>query len=180
MKNNLLIKSFVLFFFFIILSIKIGAEPNKCVEECSPECDKKCLSDVRMSILGVWYNKEKDAKINLHLCKENSKNLCGTITWILEPFFTSKDSPPAVPGQPRTDVYNPDESKRKIPNLGLTIIKSMAWVPEKKHWTGGDVYDPKNGKTYGGALSLVNTHKLKLRGHLKCCRLLGRTDYWTR
>ncbi len=46
-------------------------------------------------------------------------------------------------------------------------------------WKDGSVYDPKNGKTYRGKITLVSPNKLNLRGFVGIT-LFGRTTTWTR
>jgi uncharacterized protein (DUF2147 family) len=46
-------------------------------------------------------------------------------------------------------------------------------------WENGTVYDPKNGRTYSGRMTLVSPTQLNLRGFIGIS-LIGRTVIWTR
>jgi len=125
-------------------------------------------------ILGNWYNQEKDARIEIIKC---GVNYCGKIVWLKDPNYPegSKDG---VPGTPKVDHHNPDISRRKDPVLGLQIVNDMRYDGGDL-WTGGTVYDPKNGKTYKGKMTLVAPAQLDLRGYIGIS-LIGRTTSWTR
>ena len=125
-------------------------------------------------ILGTWYNQEKDAQIEIFRCGDR---YCGKIVWLRDPNYPegSKDG---VPGTPKLDHHNPDPARVKDPVLGLQIVNAMRYDNDGR-WTGGTVYDPKNGKTYKGKLTLVSPAQLDLRGYIGIS-LIGRTTTWTR
>ena len=82
------------------------------------------------------------------------------------------------PRNAETHHNNPDLNLRKKPVLGLEIVKGFAYAGDSK-WVDGKVYDPKNGKTYSGKMTLVSPNQLNLRGFIGIS-LLGRTTTWTR
>ncbi|MCK9418022.1 MAG: DUF2147 domain-containing protein [Nitrospirae bacterium] len=125
-------------------------------------------------ILGVWNNQEKSAKIELFKCGDK---YCGKLVELTEPNYP-EGSREGVPGTPKLDNNNPDPNLRKTPRLGLAILRDFAHAGENK-WAGGKVYDPKNGKTYSGKMTLVTPGQLEMRGFLGIS-LLGRTATWTR
>jgi uncharacterized protein (DUF2147 family) len=125
-------------------------------------------------ILGVWNNEEKDAKIEIFKC---SGKYCGKIVFAKEPNYPA-GSKEGVPGTPRLDHNNPDAAKRSTLILGLLIVKDFIFDGEEA-WKGGTVYDPKNGKTYRGKITLVSPDKLNLRGFVGI-PLFGRTTTWTK
>jgi uncharacterized protein (DUF2147 family) len=125
-------------------------------------------------ILGVWYNGEKDAQIELYKC---GAKYCGKIIWLKEPNYPegSKDG---TPGTPKLNHNNPDAARKKDPIIGLNIVSDFSF-DEENRWSGGTVYDPKNGKTYKGKMTLVSPQRLDLRGYIGIS-LIGRTTSWTR
>jgi uncharacterized protein (DUF2147 family) len=125
-------------------------------------------------ILGVWFNSEKDAQIEIAKCGEK---YCGTVVWLKDPNYPegSKDG---IPGTPKIDHHNPDPSLRKTPIIGLRIVHDFSYAGENL-WKDGKVYDPKNGKTYKGKMTLVSPTQLDLRGYIGIS-LIGRTATWTR
>jgi uncharacterized protein (DUF2147 family) len=71
----------------------------------------------------------------------------------------------------------PGELKGR-PVVGLTILKGLR--REGESWTGGDVLDPNNGKTYKAQLRLADGgQRLQLRGYVGT-PALGRTQTWQR
>jgi uncharacterized protein (DUF2147 family) len=124
-------------------------------------------------ILGVWNNEEKDGKIEIFKC--NGK-YCGKIVFAKEPNYPAS-SKEGKPGTPRLDNNNPDIAKRFTSIIGLQIVNNFVFA--ENVWIDGTVYDPKNGKTYRGKITLVSPSKLDLRGFVGI-PLFGRTTTWTR
>lgn len=119
-------------------------------------------------IVGTWLNQEATGKITLY--KENGKYF-GKLVWLREP----NDK---VTGLPRTDIENPDEKLKKRPLIGLVNMKDFSF-DGKEEWSGGTIYDPKNGKTYKCYIQFESPSKLKVRGYVGVS-LLGRNTYWTK
>jgi uncharacterized protein (DUF2147 family) len=132
-----------------------------------------CLA-ADQDIRGVWLNQEQDAKIEIFQCGDK---YCGKIVWLKDPLYPpgSKDG---TPGTPKVDYKNPDPALRKTPTLGLQIMRDFTFAGNNQ-WKDGKVYDPKNGKTYSGKITLVSPTQLDLRGFIGVS-LLGRTAKWTR
>ncbi len=125
-------------------------------------------------ILGVWNNEGKDAKIEIFKC---GGKYCGKIIALREPNYTP-DFNYGVIGTPKLDHNNPDTAKRSVPIMGLQIVNKFTFAGGNV-WKDGTVYDPKNGKTYSGRLTLVSPIRLDLRGFV-VIPLFGRTTTWTR
>jgi uncharacterized protein (DUF2147 family) len=51
-------------------------------------------------------------------------------------------------------------------------------LADSSHADGGQLYDPKSGKTYSGSMA-SDGDSLKLRGYVGI-KLFGRTEVWTR
>lgn len=117
----------------------------------------------------VWFNQEKTSKIQVYLAKDGK--YYGKIVWLDEP--NEKD------GKPKVDKENPESSLKEKPLNGLLILKGFSIdANDKNLYTGGTVYDPKNGKTYCGKLTFKGT-VLDLRGFICSMSFLGRTSSWT-
>jgi uncharacterized protein (DUF2147 family) len=125
-------------------------------------------------ILGVWLNQEKDAKIDVFKC---ANKYCGKIVYLNEPNYP-KGSKDGVSGTPKLDHNNSNPAKRKAPVIGLQIVHDFSCAGDNT-WTDGKVYDPKNGKTYSGKMTLVSPSQLNLRGFIGFS-FIGRTTTWTR
>ena len=125
-------------------------------------------------ILGIWYNQDKDAQIELYKC---ALKYCGKIVWLKTPDYP-EGSADGTPGTPKLDHNNPDTVRKKDPIIGLNIVRDFSF-DEENRWAGGTVYDPKNGKTYSGKMTLVSPQRLDLRGYIGIS-LIGRTTSWSR
>ena len=92
----------------------------------------------------------------------------GKIVWLKEPNNAQ--------GKPRTDINNPKKERQNDALMGLQLLKNFE--KDGAHgYSGGTIYDPKNGKTYSCKMTL-NGDKLDVRGYVGIS-LLGRTTTWT-
>ena len=72
--------------------------------------------------------------------------------------------------------HNQDESLRSRPTLGIELLTGFS-AADGTEWTGGDIYNPENGKTYRSELELEEANILKVRG---CVFIFCETQTWTR
>lgn len=145
-------KSMILAFAFILLNIlNVSAQTHK--------------SD---DIVGTWLNQEATGKVQIY--KEGDKYF-GKLVWLRTPL----DS---VTHQPRTDKENPDPALKSTPLIGLVNLKNFTFNG-KDEWSGGTIYDPKNGKTYKCYIQFESANRLKIRGYVGVS-LLGRNTFWTK
>jgi uncharacterized protein (DUF2147 family) len=119
-------------------------------------------------VVGTWLNEEKTGKVQIF---KVSGSYYGKITWLRDPNDVAT-------GKPRTDIENPDASKRNIPLIGLVNLKGFVF-DGKDEWKDGTIYDPKNGKTYSCFMKFENPNLLKIRGYIGIS-VLGRNTMWTR
>ena len=119
------------------------------------------------TISGDWYNQEKDAVIQI---SEVNNAFQGKVIWMEEP--NNKD------GSPKRDKLNPDESLRSQTRIGKVIMTGFVF-DENNIWDGGEIYDPKSGKTYNGTITLTSKNRLDLRGYVGL-PIFGKTSSWTR
>ena len=119
------------------------------------------------TISGDWYNQEKDAVIQI---SEVNNAFQGKVIWMEEP--NNKD------GSPKRDKLNPDESLRSQTRIGKVIMTGFVF-DENNIWDGGEIYDPKSGKTYKGTITLTSKNRLDLRGYVGL-PIFGKTSSWTR
>jgi uncharacterized protein (DUF2147 family) len=70
--------------------------------------------------------------------------------------------------------------KANKPLVGMVILWGVTRAENNKSWGGGEILDPKKGKTYSVKLSLQdNGNELKVRGFVGT-PFLGRTQVWRR
>ncbi len=116
------------------------------------------------AILGVWLNAEQDGYIKIY---KKAKTFEGIVVGGVNPDDAN-----------RVDINNPEPDRRNQSLLGLIILRGFNFNGVNR-WTGGQLYDPNNGKTYQGSLELIDDDKLALRGYVGI-PLFGRTENWTR
>jgi len=119
--------------------------------------------------VGLWKTIDDDGKTEKSLVRigESDGVLSGKIEKIFDP--AKQDS--------KCDKCS-DERKDK-PVLGMVILRGLKQDPDDKEiWSGGDVLDPDNGKTYRARLKPLDGGKqLQLRGYLGP---FYRTQVWQR
>jgi len=119
------------------------------------------------SPIGRWYAEGGAAQVDVSDC---GGDLCGQVTWLRAPFDEH--------GCELRDRYNPDPALRARPVVGLPILSGLAPAADQV-WSGGSVYDPASGRTYRCTLTLLDEHRLELRGYVGV-PLFGRTTTWIR
>lgn len=118
------------------------------------------------AILGTWSN--PNGQDHILIFKRGDK-FFGKLDWIK---FPNDER-----GKPKTDKNNPDPALRSRPDLGLELLKDFTYDGDNVY-SGGTVYDPKNGKTYSCKMTLEG-NSLKIRGYVGIS-LLGRSVIFTR
>ena len=106
---------------------------------------------------GNWLVADKTAIIRIAPC---GSAYCGTIAWTSEP---------------GVDEHNPDPSKRNHPIVGTQILLGMKAAGSDR-WSG-QIYNPDNGKTYSGHITLTGPNQLKVEG---CLLFFCSGESWTR
>jgi uncharacterized protein (DUF2147 family) len=118
------------------------------------------------AILGSWANSNGQDHILIY---KRGDKFFGKLDWIK---FPNDEN-----GKPKTDKNNPDPALRSRPDLGLELLKDFTFDGDNVY-SGGTVYDPKNGKTYNCKMTLEGD-KLTIRGFIGIS-LFGRSVTWTR
>jgi uncharacterized protein (DUF2147 family) len=121
----------------------------------------------RDPICATWLNQEGDAKLEIY---QKGDAFEAKIIWLKEP---NRD------GKPKVDQNNPDRALRQRPTLGLVILHDLRKSGTPDLYTGGRIYDPKNGKSYDCRATLQG-QTLALRGFVLGLPFLGRTATWTK
>jgi uncharacterized protein (DUF2147 family) len=113
------------------------------------------------AVTGIWAVAEKNAHIEIY---REGDAYYGRICWI-------RDDGRSSEGAPReSDMF-------EVPKVGLVIVRGFRF--DGKEWTGGTLYNPTDGKSYRGVISLSDNGELHVRGFL-WIRLLGKTTVWNR
>ncbi len=116
------------------------------------------------AVVGKWLS--ENGRLIVEIYKSGDKYY-GKINWL---YIQADDN-----GKPRTDIENPDASKRNVPLMGLVVLKHLEF--KEGFWQNGTVYNCQNGKTYDCDMWLDGKNKLVLRGYWS---FVYHTEYWTR
>ena len=126
-----------------------------------------CQFSFSQTIFGRWITIDDETgnkKGIVEIFEENGK-VYGKIIEILEPEHRKRKCN-------KCEGVNKDK-----PILGLTIIKGL--TKKGDSYDGGEITDPKNGKTYRCKITLDGKDKLIVRGYLGIS-LFGRSQVWIR
>ena len=119
-------------------------------------------------IIGTWLTKSTSNKVTIF---KTGSLFYGKISWLKN----INDET----GKPKVDENNPDANLRTRHILGLLLLKGFEYNEKNNEWVNGEIYDPKNGKTYSCIMKLNDHHTLEVRGFIGIS-LIGRTEVWTR
>ena len=117
------------------------------------------------SAQGVWMTEGGKSHVRI---QRRGDGLRGEIVWLKEP----RDDD----GSEKRDIHNRDESLRDRPILGLPLLTGFSGRGGGE-WTGGEIYNPEDGKTYRSRLKLADPATLKVSG---CVLFFCKTQTWTR
>jgi len=118
-------------------------------------------------IVGTWTNSDKVMKVKI---EKIGSHYFGKLVWL--------EKPNEPDGSPKLDKHNPDPDLRKVPFIGLRVMRDMKYRGNGV-WSGGTLYDPEKGKTYGCKITLVSMDQANIRGYIGVS-LLGKTEKFTR
>jgi len=109
------------------------------------------------SIAGRWITETRHGIVEITPC---GASICGRLI----------DSD-TIRGDPRSrDVNNKDPAQRQRPLKGLMMLQgfhadgSRGAKSLAKSWVSGSVYNPDDGGTYHGTITVVDARTLKVRG----------------
>ena len=114
-------------------------------------------------IRGVWLSPSRSAHVQIDRCGET---VCGKVISASKP----KTNPDFL------DVNNKSPSKRNRRLIGAILLEGFSGGPTQ--WSGGRVYNPGDGNTYRGSITLLDQDHLRLTG----CAIwvLCKSQIWTR
>ena len=124
---------------------------------------------------GTWLTPDQ-AEMTIEECEQG---LCGTLSKIVITQAHVQQygvDASAIDIESITDVMNKDPAMRERPMLGLQILTLKA-TDNPWHFTG-DIYNPQDGNTYSGEISVKDADSIILKG----CALyvLCQEQVWTR
>lgn len=112
---------------------------------------------------GLWQTPTNGGQVRIERC---GQALCGTLV-------TSSHIRADADAR---DEHNKDAAQRNRPLRGLRMLSGFTGGPTE--WRGGSVYNPEDGGTYRGTITLTNDNTLRLRGCIVAP--LCKTQTWTR
>jgi uncharacterized protein (DUF2147 family) len=116
--------------------------------------------------LGTWLTEDEDAALTIADC---GGRLCGRIIWL--------ESATDGGGALRLDGNNPDPRKQARRVCGLVVMSGFE--PSGPGTWDGQVYNPQDGKTYSGNITVLSDEALKVRAYIGL-PIFGRSQTWTR
>ena len=97
------------------------------------------------AVFGFWRTEAGTSIVEIADCGNGSP--CATVRW-LDPDEVTVSN----------DANNPDPELAKRPLLGMSLMSGFE--RGRRNWTGGEIYDPETGKTYGSKLRRLGDGRL--------------------
>ena len=121
------------------------------------------------AIVGTWLTEDGDSKVQVVASRaaDDSAIYSGTVSWLKDP---------TVDGQPVHDASNDDVALRSRPIMGLEILSGFRFTGPAT-WTGGQLYAPRNGRSFPAVLTLTPNGRLEVK---VSAGIVRKTVYWTR
>lgn len=116
------------------------------------------------AVKGIWINDNKDAKVEIY---KSGDKYFGKIIWTDNMYESDGKTL-------RKDEKNSDDALRNRTIQNMIILSGFTY--DDGEWTGGQIYNPKTGKTYKSTMKL-NGRDLEIRGYVG---MFGKTTTWTR
>lgn len=117
---------------------------------------------------GYWLNEEQTAIIEVAACGDQ---ICGKIVTLKVPNDPETD-------KPKLDKLNPDDNLKARPILNMQMMMGFR-KSGANEYEGGEIYSPKEGKTYSAKFTMTDANTMNLRGYVGV-PLFGKTQTWTR
>lgn len=126
-------------------------------------------AQAQSSPVGLWKTIDDDGKTEKSLVRISDAG--GVLSGKIEKLFD------AAKADSKCDKCTDDRKDKPV--LGMTILRNAKHDAEDKEvWTGGEILDPNNGKTYKTRLKPIEGgNKLEMRGYLGP---FYRTQTWVR
>ena len=112
---------------------------------------------------GLWQTPTNGGQVRISRC---GQALCGVLV--------TSDHIRATPDM--RDAKNRDTALRSRTLRNLPLLNGFTGGPTE--WRGGTVYNPDDGRTYSGSITMQNDNTLRLQGCV--VRPLCRNQTWTR
>jgi uncharacterized protein (DUF2147 family) len=122
-----------------------------------------------MSPVGTWNTIDDETNQPKSLVRITEKDgmISGTVEKIVDP--AKQDS--------KCDECASDDPRKGKPVIGMTILTGLKKESDNVYG-GGQILDPKNGKTYNAKVTVIDGgKKLEMRGSIL---FFGRTQTWIR
>lgn len=108
-------------------------------------------------IVGNYSAERNGVKSKLKIYKYND-GYRAQVTWV--------DNLKMEDGSIRTDIKNPDASKRKVRADQIVLIDKVTYNAEDKEWGNGKIYDPTSGKVFTVKLYFKDEKTLTVKGSI--------------
>jgi len=119
---------------------------------CSLSMSAQSAAD---KIIGT-YEASQDGKTSKVKIFKYNGGYRAQVYWIAEPKNAD--------GSIKTDVKNPEASKRKTPLSQIVIVDKVVY--KDGIWKDGKIYDPTSGKTYNVEFRIHDSKNIEVRGKL--------------
>jgi uncharacterized protein (DUF2147 family) len=116
------------------------------------------------AVKGIWINDNKDAKMEIY---RSGDKYYGKVIWTDNMYESDGRTL-------RKDEKNSDDVLKNRTIQNMIILSGFTY--NDGEWTGGEIYNPKTGKTYKSTMKLSGRN-LEIRGYVG---IFSKTTTWVR
>lgn len=107
-------------------------------------------------IIGIWESVDSDPKLKFEFYKSGDKYF-GKLLYASNMFEEDGKTP-------KKDFKNPDKNLRSRSRYGITNITNLSY--ENGEYTGGNLYNPSEGRNYSVKATLKSKNEMDFRGYV--------------
>jgi len=118
-------------------------------------------------LIGEWWTENNEGRVRF--TKDRDGSFRGTTTCCIPKVVTAD--------RLAQDIHNPNPTLRGRSTVGMVIIWKLIY--DDGEYTGGHVYNPRDGKSYRIQAKVIDRDTIKIRGYVGI-PLLGQSQIWKR
>lgn len=146
----------------LVISLAIGTpatyassdstnRPDKTLAKTDQTTSLLAPSKLNANIQGEWVPPDGDAIIRIKYCGEHPSKLCADLVQHAYGALSDKDA------------LNPNLKLRNRALIGVKILDGLK-MTSVTSWKGGELYDPRTGKSYFAKVKLLSENEAKITG----------------
>ena len=136
---------------------------------CIPAALSAVAQNSADRIIGIYLAEYEGEKSKVSIFRNSDGSYSAQVIWVMNKYDGD--------GNVKTDVKNPDKSKRNTPCDEIVLIENMKYDSKTDSWGKAKIYDPVRGLKANVNCSFDTPSRLKVRGSVMG---IGVSVYWNK